>query len=183
MYWVVLLVDLTGMSIHPSNLHSSLMLSGSLFTVLLALGLYYAVKPVHAILALAALACRLVEATLGIVSCIAGFPSLHPRLSDSSLGTAVLHLANWGDSTNFAAFIFAVGSTIFFALFFRARSIPRILSVWGLFASLLAMSACFTHLVSPSFSSMAMWAWIPMLLAETSTGLWLLIKSVRIPQT
>jgi hypothetical protein len=183
MYWAVLLVDLTGMSIHPSNLHSSLMLSGSLFTVLLALGLYYAVKPIHAILALAALACRLVEATLGIVSCIAGFPSLHPRLSDSSLGTAVLHLANWGDSTNFAAFIFAVGSTIFFALFFRARSIPRILSVWGLFASLLAMSACFTHLVSPSFSSMAMWAWIPMLLAETSTGLWLLIKSVRIPQT
>jgi len=183
MYWVVLLVDLTGMSIHPSNLHSSLMLSGSLFTVLLALGLYYAVKPVHAILALAALACRLVEATLGIVSCNAGFPSLHPRLSDSSLGTAVLHLANWGDSTNFAAFIFAVGSTIFFALFFRARSIPRILSLWGLFASLLAMSACFTHLVSPSFSSMAMWAWIPMLLAETSTGLWLLIKSVRIPQT
>jgi hypothetical protein len=44
------------------------------------------------------------------------------------------------------------------------------------------MSACLGHLVRPSFSSMAMGAWIPMLLAETSTGLWLLIKSVKAPQ-
>ena len=54
MYWVVLVVDLTGMNLRPSNLHSSLMLSGSLFTVLLALGLYYAVRPVQAMLALTA---------------------------------------------------------------------------------------------------------------------------------
>ena len=180
MYWVVLVVDLTGMNLHASNLHSSLMLSGSLFTLLLALGLYYAVKPVNAPLALAALACRLIEAALGVVSCVAGFPSIHPRLADSSLGTAMLQLASWGDATNFAAFIFTVGSTIFFSLFLKARSIPLLLASWGLFASVLALSACLAHLVSPSFSSMAMWAWIPMLLAETSTGLWLLIKSVRI---
>ena len=182
MYWVVFVVDLTGMNVPPSNLHSSLMLSGSLFTILLALGLYYAVRPVHAMSALTALACRLIEAALGVVSCVAGFPAIHPRLADSSLGTALLQLATWGDSTNFAAFIFSVGSTIFFSLFLKARSIPRLIGFWGLFASVLAMSACFTHLISPSFSSMAMWAWIPMLLAETSTGLWLLIKSVKVPQ-
>lgn len=182
MYWVVLVVDLAGMNVRPSNLHSSLMLSGSLFTVLLALGLYYAVRPVHALLAILALTCRLIEAALGVVSCLAGFPSVHPRLADSTFGTALLQLASWGDSTNFAAFIFTVGSTIFFSIFLKARSIPRLLALWGLFASLLAMSACFTHLVTPSFSSMAMWAWIPMLLAETSTGLWLLIKSVKVAQ-
>jgi hypothetical protein len=182
MYWVVLVVDLTGMSLHPSNLHSSLMLSGSLFTVFLALGLYYAVRPAQAMLALTALACRLTEAALGVVSCVAGFPSVHPRLADSSLGSSLLQLASWGDSTNFAAFIFTVGSTIFFSLFLKARSIPRILAIWGLFASVLAFSACLAHLVSPSFSSMAMWAWIPMLIAETSTGLWLLIRSVKVPQ-
>jgi hypothetical protein len=182
MYWVVLVVDLTGMNLPPSNLHSSLMLSGSVFTVFLALGLYYAVKPAQAMLALMALACRLVEAALGVVSCVAGFPSIHPRLADSSLGTTVLQLATWGNSTNFAAFIFTVGSTIFFSLFLKARSIPRLLAIWGLFSSLLAMSACLGHLVRPSFSSMAMGAWIPMLLAETSTGLWLLIKSVKAPQ-
>ena len=182
MYWVVLVVDLTGMSLHPSNLHSSLMLSGSLFTVFLALGLYYAVRPAQAMLALTALACRLTEAALGVVSCLAGFPSVHPRLADSTFGTALLQLASWGDSTNFAAFIFTVGSTIFFSLFLKARSIPRILAIWGLFASVLAFSACLAHLVSPSFSSMAMWAWIPMLIAETSTGLWLLIRSVKVPQ-
>jgi hypothetical protein len=182
MYWVVLVVDLTGMSLHPSNLHSSLMLSGSLFTVFLALGLYYSVRPAQAMLALTALACRLTEAALGVVSCVAGFPSVHPRLADSSLGSSLLQLASWGDSTNFAAFIFTVGSTIFFSLFLKARSIPRILAIWGLFASVLAFSACLAHLVSPSFSSMAMWAWIPMLIAETSTGLWLLIRSVKVPQ-
>jgi hypothetical protein len=133
-------------------------------------------------LALTALACRLTEAALGVVSCVAGFPSVHPRLADSSLGSSLLQLASWGDSTNFAAFIFTVGSTIFFSLFLKARSIPRILAIWGLFASVLAFSACLAHLVSPSFSSMAMWAWIPMLIAETSTGLWLLIRSVKVPQ-
>jgi hypothetical protein len=180
MYWVVLVVDLTGMNLRPSNLHSSLMLSGSLFTVLLALGLYYAVRPVQAMLALTALACRLTEAGLGVVSCVAGFPSVHPRLANSSLGSTLLQLASWGDSTNFAAFIFAVGSTIFFALFLKARSIPRIIAIWGLFSSVLALSACLAHLVWPAFPSMTMWAWMPMLLAETSTGLWLLIKSVKV---
>jgi hypothetical protein len=178
-YWIVLIVDLTGMNLHPSSLRGSLMLSGSLFTVLLALGLYFAVKPVQATWALAALFCRLVEAALGVVSCVAGFPSIHPRLEASSFGASLLQLAGWGDSTNFAAFIFTIGSTIFFALFLKARSIPRIFAIWGLFASLLAFSACFGHLVSHSFSSMVMWAWIPMLIAETSTGLWLLIMSVK----
>jgi hypothetical protein len=36
------------------------------------------------------------------------------------------------------------------------------------------------HLLRPSFPAMTMYLWIPMLLAETSTGLWLLIKSVKV---
>ena len=182
MYWVVLVVDLTGMNLHAPNLHSSLLLSGSLFTVVLALGLYYAVKPAQAMLALIALTCRLTEAVLGVVSCVAGFPAAHSRLAGSSAGAVLLQLASWGDATNFAAFIFAVGSTIFFSLFLKSRSIPRLLAGWGLFASLLAMSACLAHLVRPSVSSMNLYAWVPMLLTETSTGLWLLIKSVKVPQ-
>jgi hypothetical protein len=34
------------------------------------------------------------------------------------------------------------------------------------------------HLIWPPFSAMNMAAWIPMLLAEISTGCWLLIRSV-----
>jgi len=181
MYLVVLVVDLTGMNLHAPDLARSLFLSGSLFTVLLALGLYYAVRPVHALLALAALACRLVEAALGVIATVTGFPSLQPHLADSGMGAAMLQLTHWGNETNFAGFIFTVGSTIFFSLFLQARSIPRLLAFWGIFASVLAFSVCLAHLVVPSFPSMAMWAWIPMILAETFTGLWLLIRSVQPP--
>jgi len=111
------------------------------------------------------------------------------RLSRSPLtpcgfkrGSGAASTGQLGRRHNFAAFIFAVGSTIFFSLFLKSRSIPRLLAGWGLFASLLAMSACLAHLVRPSFSSMNLYAWVPMLLTETSTGLWLLIKSVKVPQ-
>ena len=58
-YWVVLIVDLTGMQLHAAAASRSLMLAGSLFTVPLALGLYYAVCPVQNVLAATALVCRL----------------------------------------------------------------------------------------------------------------------------
>src|SRR5229473_3067192 len=109
---------------------------------------------------------------------IAGLMYWIVLLADSSLGTLLLHLAHWDNKTAFAAFVFTIGSTIFFYLFVKSGSIPRVLAWWGLFASVVAMAACLMHLLQPSFPAMTMYAWIPMLLAETSTGLWLLIKSV-----
>lgn len=180
LYWIVLVVDLTGMQIHSMTMGRSLMLTGSLLTVPLALGLYHAVRPVQATFALGALCFRLSEAALGVLSTVAGFPSVRSWLADSSLGMALLHLAHWDSATAFAAFLFTMGSTIFFGLFVKSQYIPAALAWLGLFASVLALAACLIHLFHPAFPAMTMYAWSPMLLAETSTGLWLLIKSVKV---
>jgi hypothetical protein len=179
MYWAVLVVDLTGMQLR-SPAGRSLMLAGSALTVPLALGLYFAVRPTQHALAASALGFRLAEAALGLLSTIAGFGSVKAALSHSVFGTALLELARWDDTTAFAAFVFTIGSTIFFYLFVKSGYIPRVLAWWGLFASVVAMGACLAHLLRPAFPAMTMYAWLPMLLAETSTGLWLLIKSVDV---
>lgn len=179
MYWVVLIVDLTGMQIH-SAAGRSLSLAGSLFTIPLALGLFHAVRPQQPLLAAVALFCRLLEATLGTISGIAGYAGIQAQLSGTNLGKVFFHFVQWDNSTTFAAFVFTIGSTIFFYLFVTSGYIPRILAWWGLFSSVLALSACTAHLFRPEFPSMTMYAWTPMLLAETSTGLWLLLKSVKV---
>ena len=180
MYWVVLVVDLTGMQMHSAAASRTLMLAGSLFTIPLAVGLYRALNPVQHALAISALSFRLIEAgALGLLSTVSGFASVHAQLAHSSLGATLLRLAQWDDRTAFAAFVFTIGSTLFFVLFVVSGYIPRVLAYWGLFASVLAFAACLTHLLQPAFPAMTMYAWIPMLLAETSTGLWLAILSIN----
>lgn len=182
MYWVVLVADLTGMQIHSRTVGRSLMLAGSVLTVPLALGLFGALGPVNVRLAATALGCRVLEAALGTLSTLGGFAAVHAWLAGSALGAASLRVAEWDSRTSFAAFAFTVGSTLFFCLFVRSGYIPRVLAWWGLFASVVALAACLAHLVRPAFPAMTMLAWMPMLLAETSTGLWLLVKSVHVTE-
>jgi hypothetical protein len=182
MYWLVLVADLAGMQLHSTAMGRPLLVAGSLFTVPLALGLYYAVRPVQTVLAASALGFRLLEAALGLISTLAGFTVVRTPLADSSLGTSLLHFIHWDHTTAFGALVFTIGSTIFFYLFVKSGYVPRVLAWWGLFASLLAFAACLTHLLRPSFPAMTMYAWMPMILAETSTGSWLLIKSVKVAE-
>lgn len=181
MYWLVLLADLTGMQLH-SPIGRWLMLAGSLLTVPLAFGLYYAVRPAGKSLAASALWLRLLEAALGVLSVATGFAVLHSELVSSNFERRVLDVAGWNDATAFGAFVFTIGSTIFFYLFVKSAYIPKLLAWLGLLSSIIAMSACLMHFAQPSFAAMSMYAWIPMLLAETSTGAWLLVKSVQEPR-
>ena len=180
MYWMVLLVDLTGLQLHATA-GRWLMFVGSLLTVPLAFGLYYALRPVGQALAAGALSFRLLEAALGLLSTAAGFAVIESRLVQASFGRAVLNLVHWSGATAFGAFVFTIGSTIFFYLFVKSGYIHRVLAWLGLLASAIAMTACLVHFARPSFPAMAMYAWLPMLLAETSTGAWLLVKSVQEP--
>jgi hypothetical protein len=179
MYLLVLVFDLSGMQLRPATLSRSLMLAGSVFTIPLALGLYYALRPVQRRLALSALGFRLGEAAFGLLSTFAGFAGVQAGLDRLSLGGKLLELARWDHRTAFSACVFTIGSTIFFYLFVKSAYIPWILAWLGLFASVLAFSACLAHLLRPAFPAMTMYAWLPMLLAETSTGSWLLIKSIK----
>jgi len=180
MYWLVLVADIAGTVVHSRIIARSLELAGSFFTVFLALGLYYALRPVQAALARTALALRLVESAFGVLSILVAFAGINARLGTTGAGVDLIRLAEWADATDFSAFAFTIGSTIFFSLFVRSGYIPRGLAWWGLFASVAAMGACLTHLAHPAFPAMTIYPWIPALLAETSTGLWLLVKSVKV---
>jgi hypothetical protein len=175
MYWLVFVFDFAGMSLHGTVTAHWFSLIGGLLTIPLAYGLYAAVAPVQKIVAMTAFGFRLLEIVLTLTSVIAGFPAIRSAWH----GSPLVRLAHWDHSTSFSAFVFTIGSTLFFLLFFRSRIIPVALSALGIFASVLAFAACLAHLVHPAFRAMAMWAWIPMIFAELGTGAWLLVRSVR----
>lgn len=179
MYLLVLLVDLTGMQMPHSLLGRSLTLSGSLLTIPLALGLYFITKVFRPAISSIALTCRLAEAAIGVIATTVGFNGVRASLAGSTVGRATLHLVAWNKDTGFGALVFTMGSTLFFFVFLRSASIPRLLSWFGVIASVIAFGACTAHLIWPSFSAMSMAAWTPMLLAEISTGGWLLFRAVR----
>jgi len=162
-------------------------LAGSLSTIPLAIGLYVAVKPGDANLALMALLFRLAEAAIGGMGIILSFTVLqislaanHANAFDVNQLGALAGLSS-GVGTQVSAIFFALGSTIFFSVFLKARSIPRILSAWGIFASLVYMVYWFVSLILPRYSAtIYVYSSLPILIAEISTGLWLLIAGVKV---
>lgn len=164
-------------------------LLGALCTVLLAMGLYGAVKPVDDDLALLALGFRLVEATLFGVQSMFAFGALRLyrdvdsvwSLSGAQLAALMkIRAAAAWDAFDVAAIFFGMGSVLFFYLFLRSRSIPRGLAVLGLGGSMLVPLVCLATLVAPEYDSLLRVGWLPVGIAEVLVGLWLLVKGVRI---
>jgi hypothetical protein len=178
-YLLVLLVDLIGLQLSSQPLGKSLMLAGSLLVVPLALGLYFTLKVFQPIVTAIALAFRIVEAIVGLIVAVARFETVHSTLAGTQLGQAILQFVAWVAATSVDALIFTIGSTLFFYVFVRSASIPKVLGWLGLAASIIAFAACTTHLVRPNIPAVSGAPWIPMLLAELSTGGWLLFRAVR----
>jgi NADH:ubiquinone oxidoreductase subunit K len=163
-------------------------LIGSLCTVFLAMGLYVALKPIDNNLALLALLFRLAEATLGGVQSIFSFIVLklyiaadYRNVFDANQLSVLVNVHSVAFSAvNISAMFFGLGSILFFYLFLKSTYIPKILSALGLLASLLVPVICFASLISPQHAKMLQLGWIPMALAETSVGLWLLFKGVSV---
>jgi len=164
-------------------------LLGSLCIVFLAMGLYVAVKPIDNNLALLALLFELVEAALGGAMLI--FRSVALRLYLGTAGTNAfdesqlsvlvkLHSDAYSAGYLFAASFFSIGSTIFFYLFFKSSYIPKVLSVLGVFASLLAALAFFGLLIAPGHAAMIRPGSIPIVIVEMLVGVWLLFKGVNL---
>src|SRR5712691_4221886 len=156
-------------------------LVGSLSTILLAIGLYAAVKPVDGNLAMMALLFRVAEAATGGVGIIIAFSVLqihlaanHANAFDANQLGALAGLSS-GVGTEVSALFFSLGSTIFFSVFLKSRYIPRVLSACGIFASLVYAAVWFVSLILPQYSATAVaFGSVPILIAELSTGLWLL---------
>jgi hypothetical protein len=81
--------------------------------------------------------------------------------------------------SNVAAIFFSIGSGLFFYLFFKSRYIPRILSAFGVFASVVVTLVCFGGLVFPEHAATLQYGWAPMAIAEVATGLWLMLFAVK----
>src|SRR5712691_1036595 len=165
-----------------------LSLLGSLSTIPLAIGLYVTVKPVDGNLALMALLFRSAEAAVGAIGIVGAFGVLqvylaadHPGAFNADQLRALTVLPPPGTTTAVAAIFFSTGSAIFFYVFLKSHYIPRILSGWGLFASVVYLTAWFTELAAPSTPALVnVLASLPILIAEVSTGLWLLIAGIKI---
>lgn len=207
-YFVVLAFDIAGLVItssieagggfadtarHVSALEGlyrlglCLALLGSLSTIPLAICLYVTLKPADGNLALMALLFRAAEAAVGAIGIVGAFGLLqvylaanHPGAFDVDQLRALTVLHPLGTSIEIAAIFFSTGSTIFFYVFLKSHYIPRILCGWGLFASVVYLGAWFTELAAPGVPALVnVLASLPILIAEVSTGLWLLIAGIR----
>jgi hypothetical protein len=164
-------------------------LIGGLCTVLLAMGLYGAVKPINKNLAMLALVFRLVEATLfGVVS-IVSFSVLRlytgadsVNVFDAKQLSVLVSLSSEAGSAGFniGAIFFSMGSILFFYLFLKSKYIPKVLSALGLFGSVLVPIVCFWSLIMPQSAGILQFGWLPVAIAEILVGLWLLFKGVNL---
>ena len=160
----------------------------SVSAVLLAFALYVTLKPVDKLLAQIAMYWRLGESFIGGVMSIFSFLTLRlysPSQSVGALGSdqsqALASLTRHAASVAYdiSALFFSVGSTLFFYLFFKSRYIPRTLSAFGVFASVIVTIICFGSLNFPEHASTLQYGWVPIAIAETITGIWLMIFAVK----
>jgi hypothetical protein len=174
------------------RLSALLLIVASIATLVLAVMLYAVTKHEDRNLAILALSCRAAEAALyaiGITSILtllslsdgtstAGGGGL---TSERALGDFVTEVESL--STNIGAIFFAVGSTLYSYLFFKSRSIPTLLAVLGLLASVILvvgvpLQTAAGHSTVEGASAAI---WIPMFIFEISIGLWLLIRGAKDP--
>lgn len=158
----------------------------------LAFALYIALKPADPVLSQLAMYFRLGEAFTGCVGMMFGFAraSIYTttNLSDAA---AVGHAAAFvgfmnkvgNASYNIGATLFACGSLLFFYVFLKSRYIPRALSIIGLIASVLVPIVTLGSLLFPEYRAPLQYGWIPMAVAEITTGVWLMIFAVPATRT
>jgi Domain of unknown function (DUF4386) len=138
-------------------------------------------------IAMMGMVCRVAEGIAGIVFMS---PSLAlrsalaaPDAPNAAALAALNTVLTGAERVNFsvAGMLFAVGSTMFCWLLLRGRLIPVGLAWLGFLASLLVVVALPLQLGRVLTGPFTMLMWIPMAAFEIPTGIWLLVKGVRIP--
>src|SRR5712691_3380014 len=176
---------------HLYRLALSSELVETLSAVLLAFALYVTLKPVDKLLAQIAMYWRLGESFIGGVGMILGFVRLRLYASPQSFGAlgtgqsqALVDLMRHAGfaAYNISAIFFSIGSILFFYPFFKSRYIPRMLSAFGVFASVVVTVMCFASLIFPEYAAKLQYGWAPMAIAEVTTGFWLMFKGVNVRQ-
>ncbi|MHC4791199.1 MAG: DUF4386 domain-containing protein [Planctomycetota bacterium] len=95
-----------------------------------------------------------------------------------SLGDSILVARN--RTQNMSLIVFCLGASMFYYLLFKAKLIPRFISVWGL----IAVALLFTEMMLLTFGdSLRMILMMPMGLNEIFLGIWLIVKGFNSPLT
>jgi Domain of unknown function (DUF4386) len=167
-----------------------LLVAGTLSTIVLAVSLYAALKPVDGNLTMMALLFRLAESAIGAMGIVIAFSVLQIRLATNQANAFDANqlgaLANLSPATGtqVSAIFFSAGSTVFFYVFLKSGYIPRILSAWGIFASVAYLAVWLTDLIAPNHPGLVIiLGSLPILVAEVGTAIWLLTKGIRSSQS
>ena len=161
----------------------------------IAIALYPVLKRYDAGLALGAVGFRLIEAVFYIVGALCLLSLLTVSQQFVSAGDqSASYFQNVGhvllttrDSAGFvfAVIAFCLGALMYYAVFYRSKLIPRWLSVWGLIAIVLLLSAVFITLFDGepySISGNLVFLALPIALQEIVLAVWLLAKGFNPPK-
>jgi hypothetical protein len=158
--------------------------------VVLLTALYVVLERVNRNLALLATFFRLIETTILVVvtlndfdvlRLLSGAGYLRPLEADLLQALARLSIGAHGATYNVALLLFGFGSPVFCYLWLKSGYVPRILAVWGLFASLLVGACAFAFIIFPELAKVVTIGYYggPIFLFELTMGLWLLLKGIR----
>jgi hypothetical protein len=157
----------------------------SVLTTVLAYALYVVVRPVNKHLAQMALCWRLAEAFVGTAFVWTSYAELgiYTAGLNAIQAKPMLTIAHIIDvaTFNITTLMFSFGSTIFFCLFFKSAYIPKALAAFGVFASVVVTAVSLSNLILPEYAGSIQFGWLPIFVAETITGFWLLLRGVRVP--
>jgi hypothetical protein len=155
----------------------------------IAIALYPVLKRYDAGLALGAVGFRLIEAVFYIVGALCLLSLLTVSQQSVNAGDqSASDFQNVGhvllttrDSADFvlAVIAFCLGALMYYAVFYRSKLIPRWLSVWGLIAIVLLLSAVFITLFDGdpySISGTLIWLALPIALQEMVLAVWLIVN-------
>jgi Domain of unknown function (DUF4386) len=161
----------------------------------IAIALYPVLKRYDEGLALRAVGFRLIEAVFYIVGalCLLSLLTVSQQFVSAGDQSAsyfqnVAHLLlTTRDSAGFvfAVIAFCLGALMYYAVFYRSKLIPRWLSVWGLIAIVLLLSAVFITLFDGepySISGKLIWLALPIALQEMVLAVWLLVRGFNPPE-
>lgn len=175
---------------HLYRLALALQVLTPLCTIALAYALYVAVKPVNERLAQMALLFRLGETFIGAVALVFSFEQLRIYTAFNSAGGAVeqwqalmtlarhSHFVLFNTSTLF----FSCGSILFFSLFLKSAYLPKAQAVFGIAASVLVVLVSLSNFVLPEHAALTQLGFAPMFVSEIVSGLWLLVRGVKVNQ-
>ncbi len=167
----------------------SCLLLNWLLCLLMAMGLYVALKPVDSTLALFGLLFRLVENVLAMGFTIVKFAmvkaytgsEMSGAFTEKQLAAGAALLGHAGQvQFNVSMIFLGIGSAFFYYLFWKSKYIPKTLAVYSLWTCPVFVAASAGVLFWPQYAARLQLGWYPLALAEMLLGLWLLIKGVKV---